>query len=96
MDQILLIQQVVVSGEYSLPYSITSGIPQGSVFGPVLFLLYMNDITNIQSQMHLFADDCLLYRIIASTHDLIVLQDDLNALTSRWNLVSLNVSFNMH
>jgi len=52
-------EQVVVSGKYSAPSSVTSGVPQGSVLGPVLFLLYINDIeTHVGSQMRLFADDC--------------------------------------
>ena len=48
-----------MSGKYSAPSSVTSGVPQGSVLGPVLFLLYINDIeTHVGSQMRLFADDC--------------------------------------
>ena len=56
-------QQIVVGGTYSPCSAVTSGIPQrGSVLGPVLFLLYINDITtNIHSQLRLFADDCLVY-----------------------------------
>ena len=88
-------QQVVVSGEHSSPCLVTSGVPQGSVLGPVLFLLYVNDITeNIQSQMRLFADDCLIYRTVTSTQDHIILQDDLNALTTWANIwqMEFNVS----
>ena len=55
-------QLVVVDGHYSSPISVTSGVPQGTVLGPTLFLLYINDIdANIQSQVRLFADDCLIY-----------------------------------
>ena len=54
-------QQVVVSGTQSLPCSVSSGVPQGSVFGPVLILLYINNIASeIQSQVHLFTDDCMI------------------------------------
>ena len=44
---------------------VTSGIPQGSVIGPVVFLAYINDIaTGVRSSMRLFADDSKVYRII--------------------------------
>ena len=71
-------QRVVVDGTYSSPCSVTSGIPQGSVLAPVLFLIYINDITsNIHSQLRLFADDCLIYRAINSPVDHTILQNDL-------------------
>ena len=77
-------QSVVVDGHYSSPISVSSGVPQGTVLGPTLFLLYINDIdVNIQSQIRLFADDCLIYRPIHSNDDHDKLQQDLNSLT-RW------------
>ena len=76
-------QSVVVDGHYSSPISVSSGVPQGTVLGPTLFLLYINDIdVNIQSQIRLFADDCLIYRPITSNDDHDKLQQDLNFLTS--------------
>ena len=76
-------QQVVVSSTQSLSCSVSSGIPQGSVLGPVLFLLYINDITSeIQSQVRLFTDDCLIYCTIYSETDHTILQNDLNRLDS--------------
>ena len=71
-------QRVVVDGTYSSPCSVTSGVPQGLVLGPVLFLIYINDIaSNIHSQLRLFADDCITYRPINSPEDHTILQDDL-------------------
>ena len=71
-------QRVVVDGICSSPCSVTSGVPQGSVLGPVLFLIYINDITsNIHSQLRLFADDCLIYCPINSPEDHTILQNDL-------------------
>ena len=88
-------QHVVVSGIQSLSYSVSSGVPQGSVFRPVLFLLYINDITSeIQSQISLFADDCLIYHTIHSEVDHTILQNNLNSLNSwasKWQM-EFNVS----
>ena len=74
-------QQVVVNGESSSSCPVTSGVPQGSVLGPVLFLMYINDIgENIGSQIRLFADDTILYRTINSAEDTAKLQDDVTQL----------------
>ena len=63
-------QQVVVEGSRSSTCQVTSGVPQGSVLGPVLFLIYINDIvTNIKSEIRLFADDILLFKTIATPND---------------------------
>ena len=63
---------VSVNGTHSSPRPVPSGVPQGSVLGPVLFLLYINDITDqIQSTMRLFADDSIVYerlRILVIMH----------------------------
>ena len=76
-------QKVIIDGSYSSPCHVTSGVPQGSVLGPVLFLIYINDIiANIHSQLRLFADDCLLYRPIHSSDDHKILQSDLDSLSS--------------
>ncbi len=74
-------QQVVIDGETSSSSSVTSGVPQGTVLGPTLFLLFINDIaSNISSSIRLFADDCVVYRAVRSADDHILLQNDLNKL----------------
>ena len=57
-------QKVVFDGQASDPVPVLSGVPQGSVLGPVLFLIFINDLPeNIRSSVRLFADDCVLYGI---------------------------------
>jgi len=81
-------QKVVVEGESSNTLKVLSGVPQGTVLGPLMFLLYINDIsTGIGSSIRLFADNCVLYRVIKSTKDHNHLQQDLNTLvewTKQW------------
>lgn len=76
-------QKVVVDGETSNEISVQSGVPQGTVLGPLMFLLYINDIGNdIESNIRLFADDCLLYRVINCAQDAIDLQSDFQKLVN--------------
>ena len=78
-------QAVVVNGSLSSWKDVTSGVPQGSVIGPALFLLYINDIhVNIKSTTRLFADDGVVYREIKSQSDHNILQEDLDTL-STWS-----------
>ena len=77
-------QKVVLDGQASDPVPVLSGVPQGSVLGLVLFLIFINDLPdNIRSSVRLFADDCVLYRNIKSPIDCQILQDDLDSL-SQW------------
>ena len=77
-------QRVQVGGAFSSPTSVDSGVPQGTVLGPLLFLLHINDLPQVvPSQVRLFVDDCLLYRGIRCREDQIALQRDLTTL-SEW------------
>ena len=81
------VQRVVVNGSHSTWLSVESGVPQGSVLGPLLFLIYINDIVkDISSNLRLFADDCLLYCVITSEEDSALLQNDLNTIFT-WSLL---------
>ena len=83
-------QRVSVKGTLSDPLPVWSGIPQGSVLGPILFLICINDLLEeIQSSGKLFADDSKLFRRIKSLHDRNILQQDLMKLqewSKKWLL----------
>ena len=80
-------QRVVVQGHHSSWTSVLSGVPQGTVLGPILFLICINDISrNIMSNTKLFADDIKVYRVLRDTkEDEEELQKDLTCLES-WSL----------
>ncbi len=74
-------QRVVVEGAFSDESWVESGVVQGTVLRPLLFLLFINNLLqHVSSQFRLFADDCLIYRPIHSTQDQIALQRDLLAM----------------
>ena len=69
---------MVVNGATSSSTIVTSGVPQGTVLGPLLFLLYINDLPdNLSTSVRLFADDCILYTPIRTQNDSSLLQNDL-------------------
>ena len=75
---------MLVEGKYSKPAKVLSGVPQGTVLGPLLFLIHTNDLPCVvTSQVRLFADDCLMYRPVHGLADQLALQADLLAL-ERW------------
>ena len=88
-------QKVVLDGRASDPVPVLSGVPQGSVLGPVLFLIFINDLPdNIRSSVRLFADDCVLYRNVKSPLDCQILQGILRKLhTKHW--FGLNLSMQL-
>ena len=79
-----LTQRVVVKGVISPVAQVAFGVPQGSVLGPLLFLICINDLTLVvSSAVGLFADDTYIYRVIKSKEDTTALQRDLDALV-KW------------
>ena len=81
----------VLEGMASQPVKVKSGVPQGTVLGPLMFLLYINDIADDikHSSVRLFADDCLLYRVVDTKEDECKLQRDLFELelwSNKWQL----------
>jgi hypothetical protein len=81
--EMFLIQRkmkVVIDGDESEEATVDSGVPQGTVLGPLLFLYHINDLPDsVSSSVKLFADDCLLYGNIR-TQDHTILQEDLQKL----------------
>ena len=86
---------VSVSSSHSIWSNVTSRVPKGSLFGPALFLLYIDDIKEkIQSNIRLYADDTIMYTEIKSINDYNILREDLDTL-SGWKTTWL-MDFNIH
>ena len=79
-------QTVVLEGDCSEEVPVTSGVPQGSVLGPILFLVYINYLPDkVKSQVRLFADDTTAYLAITKLAKSKQLQDDLDTL-QEWEI----------
>ena len=78
------LQCVIVNGMYSDWLSVRSGVPQGSVLDPLLFLLYIDDLHSVirHSKLKLYADNVALCREIKSEADCKLLQEDLDQICS--------------
>ena len=85
-------QHVVVNGQSSSSTHVLSGVPQGSVLGPLLFLIYMDSILSLElsgtSKISLYADDVLLYKPIIDETSFDELQADINSISS-WTTSNL-------
>jgi len=83
-------QRVQINGKKSEWGNVTSGVPQGSVLGPLLFIIYINDLeTGISSDISKFADDTKIGRLVKHTDDARMLQEDLNRLhdwAEKWEM----------
>ena len=88
-------QRVVLNGFKSEWGQVISGVPQGSVLGPLLFLIYINDLdSGISSDVSKFADDTKIGRVIRSDTDVIALQTDLDKMNEWSNIWQMKFNIN--
>ena len=83
-------QRVIINGETSDWKEVLSGVPQGSVLGPILFVIYINTLPEVatDSQIYLFADDTKIFKTIKINEDCEKLQQDINKMYN-WTHESL-------
>ena len=91
-------QKVILNGSTSSFLHVSSGVPQGSILGPLLFLIYINGVTDVPlsplTHLILYADDIFIFRPVKSPSDMCFLQFDLNNISSwlTYSLLKLNSS----
>ena len=89
-------QRVVLNGEKSCWQDVKSGVPQGSILGPLLFLIYVNDmLKSISSHVFLFTDDTKFIRTISTLADHVQLQTDLDNLAKWCDAWQLKFAMNL-
>ena len=87
-----------MDGVCSFSVAVTSGVPQGTVLGPLMFLLFVNNMQDdLECSLRLFADDAPLYHTISQDSDTLTLQRDLGnwgygPKNGRWCLIHLNAT----
>ena len=88
-------QEVHINHTKSLPAAVTSGIPQGSVLGPILFIIYINDLPEVVDKdtfIFLFADDTKIWRQVENLSDFEQLQKDISNMVTWSNTLAAKIS----
>ena len=88
------LERVVISGVGSEWTHVTSGVPQGSILGPLMFIMYINDLPSIcqHSKILMYADDAKIFRIINSISDCLLLQLDIQRMVERCSCWSVGIN----
>ena len=87
-------QRVIMNSKFSNWLPVLSGVPQGSILGPLLFIIYINDIVSVvqSSSIKIFSDDVSLYANVSSYNDCLQLQEDLSRIYNWFICWQLNLN----